>query len=198
MSQGGLSRSKFGTHLRRLRLAKAIVIDQMNYEEALKYAGYPDRTAKRDGTKMVKAAHKEIQELMHVAGLTPERLLQKGSELLEAKQYSPVTVKGEDGKVRVETWTAPDPRVQERTLELATEMAGMRRWGAPGAMNSQNNVQVNVSFGGGAQGSAPASQKAMPVSVKVTNVPPTEDQPPAEIEPAPEEDVGTDPSGRPD
>lgn len=163
---------KVATRIRHLKLADALVNKKMSYHDALIEAGYCETTATRDSTKMIRNAMPVIQEVLEKAGITPDVIAAKAKDLLEAKQYSPV-----NRKEGVETWTAPDPRVQQRNLELVTEMMGMRRWGMPGQMNTTNLVQVNVSFGGNAQGLPAGDAKALPVQVKVTNVPPQAIQP---------------------
>lgn len=172
------SAGKVATRIRHLKLADSIVNKGMSYHDALIEVGYCELTATRDSTKIVRKAMPVIQEVLEAAGITVQAIAAKAKELLDAKQYSPVNRK--DG---VETWVAPDPRVQQRNLELVSEMMGMRRWGMPGQMHSQNLVQVNVSFGGNTQGIPASDGKALPVQVKVTNVHPTQEEiSPADIE----------------
>jgi len=190
--------TKLQVRLRHLRLAKAIIVDKKNYREACLTAGYSALTSLRSAGTIVRKALPEIREIMEMAGITPEFIAAKLKELCDARQYSPITIKGKDGNITIETWEAPDPRVQQRNLELVTEIQGMRRWGAPGAMNQQNLVQVNVSFGGNAQGTPHAGDKAFPVQVKVVQSQQPESPTPEAIDLVPEEYGGPDPVGRSD
>lgn len=171
------SQGRVATRIRHLKLADAIINKNMTYKDALLEAGYPLKTATNDCDKIVRSAMPVIQEVLEKAGITPEIIAAKAKDLLDAKQYSPV-----NRKEGVETWEAPDHRVQQRHLELVTEMLGMRRWGMPGQMHTQNLVQVNVSFGGNATSAPAGDGKAFPVQVKVTNNPPSQEMQPGEVE----------------
>ena len=191
MANSYLRGSRLDIRIRRLKIAKALA-EGKTREEALRIAGYPEKTIARDSSKIISKAMPDIQFYLEHVGLTPEYVAKKLMELCEAKQHSPVTIKDSDGNASVETWTAPDSRVQQKNMELVTEIMGFRRWGKPGQTQGQQLVQVNVSFGGAPGGAATASQTALPVQVRVLN--PGQPEPEQETEadaepdaPAPEE-----------
>jgi len=185
--------SRLDVRIRRTKIAKAL-IEGKSQEEALRAAGYREKTIERDCSKIIKKAMPVIQSILLKAGIDEDFLAQQTRALYDAKQYSPVTLKNPDGSTELHTWEARDDRVRQRHHEHVTEMAGLRRWGLPGQVQGQQLVQVNVSFGGVPGGAATASQTALPVQVRVLNPGQPESEPGQDTEadteadsPAPEE-----------